>query len=62
MSVHFCNVHNAIILSHHEQVCIKILNYDDEETVVDGPLVERSANEKTLVEGMVSKKWKLINL
>ena len=33
-----------------------------EEIVVDEPLVEKSANEKSVAEGTVNKKWKLINL
>ena len=28
----------------------------DEETLIEGPLVERSANEKAVVEGTVNKK------
>ena len=27
------------------------------EIVVKGPLVERSVNEKTVVEGTITKKW-----
>ena len=32
------------------------------ETVIEGPLVERSANEKTVLEGTVNKNGKLKNL
>ena len=28
-----------------------------EEDVVKGPLVERSVNEKTVVQGTITKKW-----
>ena len=32
------------------------------ETVIEGPLVERSANEKTVLEGTVNKKWEVEEL
>ena len=30
-----------------------------ERTVVEGPLAERSANEKTVIEGKVNTKWEV---
>ena len=30
------------------------------ETVVEGPLVDRSTNEKTVVEETVAKKWEVV--